>query len=263
MTREQLADVIALEIAENIAGDERACHLELREGADTARCRALSQGVVGLSAHHADRADTIVVSGTPVIHDVVELRPGEPASTLRLCRHVRAFFQGNRFLIARLVSEVVASVSRGPVVDLYAGGGLLGLSVASCGIGPVTLVEGDSTSGADLEVNAAAFPGDVRVDRRSVESFLATNSSSVDAMVDAMADTVIVDPPRSGLSKAALSGIVRANAASIVYVSCDVPTLARDDPGLLDAGYGLSRLAALDLFPNTAHVETVAVFSRA
>ena len=263
VTRERLVDLIALEIAENIAGDERACHLELRERADTARCLALSQGVVGLSAHHADRADTIVVSGTPVIHDVVELRPGDIASTLRLCRHVRAFFQGNRFLIAHLVNEVVASVSRGPVVDLYAGGGLLGLSVASCGVGPVTLVEGDSTSGADLEMNAAACPRVVRVVRRSVESFLATTSTSDDARVDAIVDTVIVDPPRTGLSKAASNGIVRARPASIVYVSCDVPTLARDARGLIDAGYGLSRLTALDLFPNTAHVETVAVFCRA
>lgn len=258
VTRERLADVVALEISENVAGDERACHLELRQGADRARCQALAEGVVGLSAHYADRADTIVISGSPVIHDVIEPRPGEPASTLRLRRHVRAFFQGNRFLIARLVSEVVTSVSRGPVVDLYAGGGLLGLSVASCGVHPVTLVEGDSTSGADLALNAAAFPPDVRVERQSVESFLAANSS-----VDAAVDTVIVDPPRTGLSKAALSGVVRAKPAQIVYVSCDVPTLARDARGLIDAGYGLSRLTALDLFPNTAHVETLAVFSRA
>jgi len=120
----------------------------------------------------------------------------------------------------------------------------------------VTLVEGDVISGADLEYNARPLSSQVRVERRSVEAFLAGGATRV-------AETVVVDPPRTGLSKEALAGIVRMKSRCIVYVSCDVPTLARDARGLLDAGYGLSRVTALDLFPNTAHVETVAVFSRA
>ena len=55
----------------------------------------------------------------------------------------------------------------------------------------------------------------------------------------------------------------RARARNVVYVSCDVATLARDARLLVDAGYTLSRLDAFDLFPNTPHVETVAVFDRA
>jgi 23S rRNA (uracil1939-C5)-methyltransferase len=50
--------------------------------------------------------------------------------------------------------------------------------------------------------------------------------------------------------------------ARLVYVSCDVATLARDARALLDSGYALSRVTGLDLFPNTAHVETVCVFTR-
>jgi 23S rRNA (uracil1939-C5)-methyltransferase len=153
------------------------------------------------------------------------------------------------------VREVIANVPAEPIVDLYAGGGLLGLALAVIGVPHVTLVEEDPVSGADLESNAAPFARQVQVERRSVESYLKTSR--------ARTTTVLLDPPRTGVSKDALAGLVRARPNRIVYVSCDVPTLARDARGLLDAGYRLGRVAALDLFPNTAHVETVAVFDRA
>jgi 23S rRNA (uracil1939-C5)-methyltransferase len=57
-----------------------------------------------------------------------------------------------------------------------------------------------------------------------------------------------------------MSGLVHARPARVVYVSCDIATLARDTRTLIDAGYGLEGLTGLDLFPNTAHVETVALF---
>ena len=255
LERDARAQLIAIEIAENIAGDERACHLELREGADASRFAPLADGLVGMSARYADHAETVMVSGTPVIHDLVEVRHGDATERLRLRRHVRAFFQGNRYLITTLVHEVVADVPHGSVLDLYAGGGLLGLSLAAIGAEQVTLVEGDAISGADLELNAAAFHGRVRVERRSVEAFLANIRAGA-------ASTLVLDPPRTGLSRDALAGVVRARPRSIVYVSCDVPTLARDARGLLDAGYSLNRVTAFDLFPNTAHVEVVGVFSR-
>ena len=74
---------------------------------------------------------------------------------------------------------------------------------------------------------------------------------------------MIVDPPRTGLSREALDGICRWQAPRIVYVSCDVATLARDARRLVDTGYTLTRVDGFDLFPNTPHVETVAVFQRA
>jgi 23S rRNA (uracil1939-C5)-methyltransferase len=72
---------------------------------------------------------------------------------------------------------------------------------------------------------------------------------------------VIVDPPRTGLSKEAGERLARLAAPRIVYVSCDPPTLARDARRLLDAGYRLHSLRAFDLFPNTPHVESLAVFT--
>ena len=72
--------------------------------------------------------------------------------------------------------------------------------------------------------------------------------------------TFIVDPPRTGLSKEAIAGVTRAQPGRIIYVSCDVATLARDARILIDAEYSLDGLTGIDLFPNTGHVESVAEF---
>ena len=84
--------------------------------------------------------------------------------------------------------------------------------------------------------------------------------SAVALPLDPPPDVVIVDPPRPGVAPEALQGIVAWRAPRIVYVSCDPATLARDAARLSAAGYGLEAIEAFDLFPNTAHVETLATF---
>jgi 23S rRNA (uracil1939-C5)-methyltransferase len=247
------AGVTGVEIAENIAGDERVCHLELREGVNAADYSALANGLAGLTAQSANSPFAETLAGIPHVTDVIPLRDDLPP--LRLTRHVRAFFQGNRYLIGTLVEHVLSLVPPGPVVDLYAGGGLFGLALAAAGADEVTLVEGDPVSGADLQSNAEPFRDRTRVERNSVEGFLARRRAT-------SAETVIVDPPRTGLSREAAAGILALTPARLVYVSCDIATLARDTRTLLDSGYELGPLIGLDLFPNTAHVETVTVFTR-
>jgi tRNA/tmRNA/rRNA uracil-C5-methylase (TrmA/RlmC/RlmD family) len=249
--RAALAGLAAVELSENIAGDERACHLELHAGADPSEFMPLAEGLAGLSASRADRAGVDVLGGTPTVTDTV--------GGVRFRREVRAFFQGNRFLVDRLVQHVASLVPDGPVVDLYAGVGLLGLSLAASRENGVIVVEGDPVSGEDLAMNAAPFGERVRVERRSVEHFVAL---ARDRQEDLAAATMIVDPPRTGMTREALAGAIGLRPSSIVYVSCDVATFARDTRTLIDAGYELRRLTGLDLFPNTAHVESVALFSR-
>jgi tRNA/tmRNA/rRNA uracil-C5-methylase (TrmA/RlmC/RlmD family) len=77
---------------------------------------------------------------------------------------------------------------------------------------------------------------------------------------DGQAKAIIVDPPRTGLSKDALERLVGYGAKKIVYVSCDPPTLARDSRRLLDSGYTIASMRGFDLFPNTPHVEVVSEF---
>jgi tRNA/tmRNA/rRNA uracil-C5-methylase (TrmA/RlmC/RlmD family) len=250
----RLAGLLGIAIAENIAGDRRACHLELQAGTPPGPFAHLADGLDGLSAQESDRPVVTVLAGTPIVSDVLHARAGDPASALRLHRNVRAFFQGNRFLLEALIRHVAGLVPPGHVVDLYAGVGLFGLSLAASGHDAVTLVEGDPVSGADLQGNAEAFAGRARIERRSVEGFLRSGGVPPGA-------SFVVDPPRTGLSKDALAGILRHKPATIVYVSCDVATLARDARALVEAGYERGPMTCFDLFPNTAHVETVAVFA--
>jgi 23S rRNA (uracil1939-C5)-methyltransferase len=258
-------DLAAVEIAENVAGDQRACHLELHTGGTPATFAPLADGLRGLSAQAADSPSAVVVAGEPAVVDVVGVREGEPAADLRLRRDARAFFQGNRYLLEPFVRLVAERVPQGPVVDLYAGVGLFGLALAAMGREQVTLVEGDPISSADLKANAEPYGDRARVERCSVESFLAGKPLGAEASAKAAAmssATVIVDPPRTGLSKEALAGLIAAQPPHLIYVSCDPATLARDARGLLDAGYELGDVTGIDLFPNTAHVETVCVFRR-
>ncbi len=141
-------------------------------------------------------------------------------------------------------------------VDLYAGAGLFAVSAAVCKGFRVTAVEGDRVSADDLRANAerAGGPGRVRALHEAVEAFVSAARERPDVLV--------VDPPRTGMSRDALEGAIRLLSKRVVYVSCDVATLARDARRLVDAGYSMTAVDGFDLFPNTPHVETVAVFER-
>jgi len=256
LTQDQMRGLAAIDVAENIPGRERACHLELHPGAEAPDYAAVGEGLTGLSAQHSDRPGVLRISGTPIVTDSVDV-DGDPSHVLSLSRDARAFFQGNRFLVEPLVRRVVQLVPPGPVIDLYAGVGLFGLSLAAAGWESVTAVEGDPVAAADLERNAAPLGNRARPLRRSVESYLASARKG-----DVSSATVIVDPPRTGISKDAIAHLIRLQPSRIVYISCDVATLARDMRSLHDAGYGLADLGGIDLFPNTAHVESVAVLTR-
>jgi 23S rRNA (uracil1939-C5)-methyltransferase len=252
-----LKGITSLEIAENIPANERVCHLELESGVDVNTLAALSMetGLTGLTASRVLRPGIERLSGVPRVTDVLHVTSEVPPRAVRLHRDVRAFFQGNRFLLQDLVRHVLALVPSGPVVDLYAGVGLFGLSLAAAGAGDITLVEGDPISSADLAGNAEPFADRVHVRRSAVEEWLRAISTPA-------VSTFIVDPPRTGMSKDAVTGILSHKPTRIVYVSCDVATLARDVRTFIDGGYELGGLTGFDLFPNTAHVESVAVLDR-
>ena len=197
----------------------------------------------------------------PYVTDVITI--GD--ATLQLRRHVLAFFQGNRFLLRDLVSHVVERVPiGGTVADLYAGVGLFSVAAAVTRAASVMAVEGDPQAADDLHANGLAAGVSVYTVKGSVEGFTAHAFSALGEMTKGpVVETVIVDPPRTGMSPKALEAVLGTRAPRIVYVSCDVATLARDARKVVDAGYAIERADAFDMFPNTPHVETVVVFSKA
>jgi 23S rRNA (uracil1939-C5)-methyltransferase len=238
-----------IELSENRAGDQRALHVDVMGEPPAGALPALEavDGVTGLTWSSAREASAHLTFGQPFVADVVR--------GVRLRRNPRAFFQGNRHLLDDLVSSVVDACEPGPVVDLYAGVGLFGLCLAATGDHQVIAVEGHEASAADLEANAGPLGGSVRVERTSVERFVARRRAP-------QPSTLVLDPPRTGMTRDAAAGAIGLKPARVVFVSCDVATLARDLRKWLDAGYRLDSIRGFDLFPNTAHVESLALLSR-
>ena len=138
---------------------------------------------------------------------------------------------------------------------MYAGAGLFSIAAGVLKSARVIAVEGDRHAAADLDANASASGAEVVAVREGVEAYVGRGPSI-------HADVAIVDPPRTGMSREALEGVLALGAARLVYVSCDVATLARDARRLVDGGYSIDRIDAFDLFPNTPHVEALGVFSK-
>lgn len=242
-----------IELAENADASQRAVFLDGGAPID-ARVMARLFGAGGLTG----LASSTTTHGDAHVTDVIAI-DGVRAVTLR--RHVLAFFQGNRFLLRDLAAHVTEQLTPDTdVVDLYAGAGLFALTAAAVHGARVTAVEGDRVAAADLIVNCAAAGGLVTAVQQSVEVFVNRTLRRADGA--RAPHTVIIDPPRTGVSRDAIEGVVRLDAPRVVYVSCDVATLARDARRIADGGYAIERVDAFDLFPNTPHVETVVVFER-
>jgi 23S rRNA (uracil1939-C5)-methyltransferase len=251
-----LTTVQEIDVAENLDASERVVHLDTTAPIDPELLDQIAStiGLTGVSSPRAAR-------GSVHVTDTVTAAAGV---NVALRRHVLAFFQGNRFLLNDIVSHVVAEVgSANEVFDLYSGVGLFAVSVAMAFGGRVTAVEGDRAAASDLRTNAAVAGGRIDPVHQSVEQFVHDASGRgvrVPSADRVPPDVIIADPPRTGLSREVLDGIVSLRASKVVYVSCDVATLARDARRLVDDGYAIQRIDAFDLFPNTPHIETVVVF---
>ena len=258
--------------------------------------------ITGVSCDDPSTGLARTISGQPWVSDPIDalLRraPDSNAGVARaaLRRHAASFFQANRYLVPDLVAAVHRAVSgdfgnhgtrhshqppdaggpsefgeshsarenHGPIIDLYAGVGLFAITLAALRSdaaqrASIVAVEGDPSSARDLAANAeASSVSGIQVEHSSVEHYL----ERLTATPLPPSSTLIVDPPRTGMSKQALDGVLNVRASRLVYVSCDVATLSRDLRRMIDAGYHLDHLEAFDLFPNTAHVESLAVLSK-
>lgn len=244
-------------VCDNVDATERVLHLEPVNGGER---RAPPPDVIlpphstGVTTARNGRVKTL--AGRETVTDTARaLFGGESpiGADVSWTRRATSFFQGNRFLIGTLLRRVLEAAPGDRCVDLYAGVGLFAVALAARGAA-VVAVEGDQSSGEDLAMNARPWSGRLRTIHGTVED-------AVRRQPDPRPDVVVLDPPRSGVGAAALAALAAWRTPRLVYVSCDPPTLARDAGRLIGAGYALESLEAFDLFPNTPHVESLAVFT--
>jgi 23S rRNA (uracil1939-C5)-methyltransferase len=171
-----------------------------------------------------------------------------------------AFFQTNTEMAERLYAvagEYAGLSSRELVFDLYCGIGTIGLTMAGKA-GEVWGMEIVPEAIADAERNSRA---------NGIENahFIAGNArTGVRPLVEKAGkpDVVVVDPPRAGLSQKIVRRLLESEPQRIVYVSCNPTTLAPNAAQLGEAGYKLARVRPVDMFPQTPHIECVALFER-
>jgi 23S rRNA (uracil1939-C5)-methyltransferase len=169
-----------------------------------------------------------------------------------------SFMQANWPLTETLARTLVewAVPSSGPrVLELFAGIGVLGLPLARRGA-LLTEVEANRWALADARHAAKTnHIGRCRFRHLKAETCL-------EAAESGEYDVVLMDPPCTGLSPESLRGLLAVNARRLFYLSCDPATLARDLGKLYGAGYRITRLQAFDMFPQTAHLETLVELAR-
>jgi 23S rRNA (uracil1939-C5)-methyltransferase len=170
----------------------------------------------------------------------------------------RSFMQANwplASVVSRTIVEWAAPPEGARVLELYAGVGMLGLPLARAGA-LVTEVEANEAALADGRHAAKAnHVGRCRFRPLTVEALLAE-------VKPGDYDLVLMDPPRTGLSPESVRELVRVGPPRLLYLSCDPATLARDLARFTAGGYRLARLQAFDMFPQTAHLETLVELAR-
>jgi 23S rRNA (uracil1939-C5)-methyltransferase len=185
----------------------------------------------------------------------------EELSDLRFRISHRAFFQTNTEMAERLygiASEMAGLTGRERVFDLFCGIGTLGLTLAGHAgevwgieIVPEAIVDAEANARLNGIENARFHTGDAR---KAIRPLLEEAGSP---------DVLVVDPPRAGLSKKVVRRVVECEADRIVYVSCNPTTLAPNAAQLAEAGYRLRRVKPVDMFPQTPHIECVALLEKA
>jgi len=170
----------------------------------------------------------------------------------------RSFFQVNPLQneqLVRLVLELAGEISGKKVLDLYCGMGNFTIPCALAGAEVHGMeVNPHAIQAAIANGERAACGGRVRFTATDVGEF-------VHSFAQKKPDLVLVDPPRQGLAGIA-AGIAAIGAEQILYISCDPATLFRDLQIITGQGYGLVTLQPVDMFPQTAHIETVALLEK-
>lgn len=187
------------------------------------------------------------------LYNAIEIEEEEYSLIYR--RNINGFFQGNRFLRKKMI-ETVSSYSEltknDEFIDICAGCGFFTL--------PLSKIASHGT-GFDVDYTAIEFAKlNAKVNRCDNIKFFQLSESEINPF-KVKPKTVIVDPPRSGISKKGRRTINAINPEIIVYVSCNPSTFARDISDFFKNGYYLNEVTVIDMFPCTHHIELISKLS--
>ncbi len=188
-----------------------------------------------------------------------QLRYSLPRYSLSLAYQPLDFTQVNPVVNEAMVTQAMAWLAPQPgelVLDLFCGLGNFSLPAAKGGANVIG-VEGSAAMVQRALENART----AGVDDISFHALDLTQPGQLQAICEPGVDKVILDPPRAGATEV-VAEICQLGPGSILYVSCDPATLARDAAQLRDRGYSLERLCTMDMFPQTGHIESMALFVR-
>ncbi len=166
--------------------------------------------------------------------------------------NANTFFQGNPFLIETLIELAVSGATGKTALDLYCGVGLFTLSLAEKFENVVGVEAHDRAVDFALKNAESAKLENIKFYRETVADFLQENAKDLKN-----AEFILLDPPRSGTEKSTIENIVKMQPKEISYVSCEPSILARDLQNLTANGYKIDSITAIDVFPQTHHVETI------
>lgn len=204
-----------------------------------------------ISAVHLGPDDSVVMAGSEVLFMQVLGKTFQVSAG--------SFFQVNGAVAGAMVQHILESIPQyqalGPsttLLDIYSGVGLFSAFLAQR-VGRIVAIESSPSACEDYAANLDAY--------EHIELYEAPAEMVLPAL-DLKADITLVDPPRSGLERRAMDGLIQLGAPLIVYISCDPATLGRDVKKLAAAGYELRQAKPFDMFPHTYHVETVVLMSR-
>ncbi|MCS7286433.1 MAG: 23S rRNA (uracil(1939)-C(5))-methyltransferase RlmD [Anaerolineae bacterium] len=192
-------------------------------------------------------------SGPPVVMAGSDFIQEEVAG--RLYRiSAMSFFQANTpqaEKLVEIVEEFLTPEGKETLLDGYCGVGLFGLALADK-VARVIGVEENPFAVNDALLNA-------EMQGAGNALFIQGRMEEVSGQLEEKIDLAVVDPPRTGMEKEALEGLVRLKPQKIAYVSCDPATLARDLAFLVKNGYVLEKVQPVDMFPQTFHIESISL----
>ena len=223
--------------------------------------------VKGVLLHLNDEKTSMVLSSNPCKLIWGQGWIEDELCGLRFRISAKSFYQVNPTQAARLytIAMRMARLSQTDVVvDAYCGTGTIGLIASKWGAGRVLGIELNPSAVEDARENAAlnGIENASFVCGDASEVLKAMSKGSLEGY-DSTADVVFLDPPRSGSDERFLSSVIRLAPKTIVYISCNAQTLARDLRYLTTMGpYRMYGAQPVDMFPQTTHVETVALLTR-